>query len=68
MNWRLYVNGVQVATKAMTTAIPVSTGALRIGGNSLWSEWFAGQIDDVRVYKRALTAAEVAADRDKPVG
>jgi hypothetical protein len=68
VTWRLYVNGTQVASKAMTSAIPVSTGPLRIGGNSLWSEWFSGQIDDVRVYKRALTAAEVAADRDKPVG
>jgi hypothetical protein len=67
VNWRLYVNGVQVATRAYTTAIATSTGALRIGGNSIWGEWFAGQIDDVRVYARALSAAEVAADRDSPV-
>ena len=32
---RLFVNGVQVATKATTGAIRVSTGALRIGGNTL---------------------------------
>jgi hypothetical protein len=66
-NWRFYVNGVQVATRAYTPAIQASTGALRIGGNSIWSEWFAGQIDEVRVYDRALSAAEVAGDRDKPV-
>ena len=66
--WRLYVNGVQVASKAYTAAIPVSTGALRIGGNSIWGEWFAGQIDEVRVYNRALSALEVAADRDTPIG
>ena len=53
---RLYVNGVQVATKAVTGSISVSTGALRIGGNGTWSdEWFAGLIDEVRVYNRALT-------------
>jgi hypothetical protein len=65
--WRFYVNGTQVASKAMTTAIPVSAGPLRIGGNSIWSEWFAGLIDDVRVYNRALTATEIVADRDRPV-
>ena len=55
--WRFYLNGVQVAQQAFTGAIPVSTGALRIGGNNIWGEWFAGQIDEVRVYARALTAA-----------
>ncbi len=32
------------------------TGALRIGGNSIWGEYFNGQIDEVRVYNRALSA------------
>ena len=66
--WRLYVNGVQVASRAFTGAIPVSTGALRIGGNSIWGEWFSGQIDEVRVYDRALSPLEVARDRDTPIG
>ena len=62
------VNGVQVATQATTGAIKVSTGALRIGGNTIWSnEWFAGLIDEVRVYNKALTAAEITADMAKPV-
>ena len=66
---RLYVNGVQAAlARAVTGAIRVSTGALRIGGNSIWSdEWFAGLIDEVRVYNRALTAAEIQADMTRPV-
>ena len=68
VTWRLYINGTQVASKAYKGTIPVSTGALRIGGNTIWAEWFAGQIDDVRVYNRALTAAEVVADRDRAVG
>ena len=33
-----------------------SNGALRIGGNSLWSEFFKGRIDEVRIYNRALSA------------
>ena len=45
-----------------------STGALRLGGNGIWGEWFAGLIDDVRVYNRALTAAEIQTDMNTPVG
>ena len=59
---RLFVNGVQAATRAQTGSIRASTGALRIGGNTIWSEWFAGVIDEVRVYNRALTATEIQAD------
>ena len=36
--------------------------AKRIGGNSIWGEWFAGLIDDVRVYNRALTSAQIQSD------
>jgi len=35
---------------------------LRIGGNSIWGEFFTGYIDEVRVYNRALTQAEIASD------
>ena len=34
----------------------------RIGGNCVWGEWFNGLIDEVRVYNRALTAAEIQND------
>ncbi len=56
---RLYVNGTQVATRAVTGSMLASTGLLRIGGNNTWAEWFGGLIDDLRIYDRALTAAEV---------
>ena len=45
-----------------------STGALRIGGNSLWGEYFQGRIDEVRVYSRALSAAEIQTDMATPLG
>jgi hypothetical protein len=64
---RLYVNGTQVATRAITGSIRASTGALRIGGNNVWGEWFAGLIDEVRLYNRALTATELQADMTRPV-
>ena len=56
---RLYVNGTEVASRAQSGSIEASNGALRIGGNSFWGEFFQGRIDDVRVYNRALSANEV---------
>jgi hypothetical protein len=38
-----------------------------MGGNNIWGEWFAGRIDEVRVYNRALTAAQVQTDMTQPV-
>lgn len=61
-NLRFYVNGVQVATQARTGNIATSTRPLFIGGNQVWGEFFAGRIDEVKVYNRVLTAAEIAAD------
>jgi acyl dehydratase len=64
---RVYVNGTQVATRAQTGPITTSTGVLRIGGNAVWSEFFQGLIDEVRIYSRALTAAEIQADMATPI-
>ncbi len=64
---RLFVNGVQASTKAHSGPMTVSNGALRIGGNGVWPEWFAGLIDEVRVYGRVLTAAEIQADMNLAV-
>jgi hypothetical protein len=61
---RAYVNGRRVSSHALVGTARTSSGPLRIGGNGIWPEWFAGVIDEVRVYDRALTAAEIARDRD----
>jgi glucose/arabinose dehydrogenase len=65
---RLFVNGVQVSTRATTGAMAASSGPLRIGGNAVWPEWFQGLIDEVRVYDRALSAAEIQTDMNTPIG
>ena len=62
MSTTLYVDGVVKATVA--AGVVSTTGALAaIGNNSpdLGSPWI-GALDDVRVYSRAKTAAEIAAD------
>jgi hypothetical protein len=64
---RLYVNGVQVASQAQTRRLVPTTGTLQIGADS-YGEFFAGRIDEVRVYNRALTPAELQTDMATPLG
>ena len=65
---KLYVNGSLVASAPVTGNLISSTGALRIGGNSVWGEFFSGLIDEVRIYNRALTPTEIQSDMQTPVG
>jgi len=59
---RLFVDGVQIGTLS-TTSNPDNTGSqpLRIAGNaqSLTEDFFIGQLDEVGVWNRALTNAEI---------
>ncbi len=64
---RLFRNGTQVVSRSVSGPLAVSTGVLRLGGNSLRNEWFAGRIDEVRIYGRPLTAAEITADMNAPI-
>jgi hypothetical protein len=64
---RLYVNGVQVSSRAQTGAIATSTNPLQIGGDSLYGQYFAGRIDEVRIYNRALSVAEIQTDMNTPI-
>lgn len=57
---RIYVNGVEDSgsPQAETAGVAVGTDVLRAGLHSAGR--FPGYIDDVRVYARALSAAEIA--------
>ncbi len=57
-NRKIYVNGVQEAQGAATPYLGTS-GDTRIGQ---WNnnQWFRGIIDEVRIYNKALSQAEVA--------
>ncbi len=65
---RLLVNGTQAASTPQTGPLVTSTGALRLGGNNIWSEWFAGRLDDVRIYDKALTTPQIQTDMNTPAG
>jgi len=62
---RIYIDGTQVATNATVPSGGSSGGTnyFRIGGNGIWdgpgANWFNGQIDDVALWTRALTPAEL---------
>ena len=64
---RLFVNGVQVGTRANTGSLLPGTQPLRFGGNAVWGEHFAGRLDEIRIYDRALTAAQIQADMNRAV-
>jgi hypothetical protein len=64
---RVYVNGVQEASKPLSGPITTSNDPLRIGGNNIWGEWFSGLIDDIRIYNHALTTTEIQTDMTTPV-
>ena len=63
-NLILYIDGVQVASKSTGGASPETTGTkpVRVGANSRVtppSNFFTGEIDEVRVWKDDLTPTEV---------
>jgi chitodextrinase len=65
---RIFVNGAQVAATAATGTYQVNTSPLWIGGNAVYGEHFKGKLDDLRIYPRALSLAEIQADMNTPVG
>ncbi len=71
----LYVNGVQMALRNISAGFTIGydDGALEIGrdyDNGSWLDFFAGQIDEVALYGRVLTAPEIAvlAAGNRPLG
>jgi uncharacterized repeat protein (TIGR03803 family) len=64
---RIYVNGTLEKSAASRGDVAISDGPLRIGGNAVWGEYFKGTIDEVRLYARSLSAAEIADDMTTPV-
>jgi hypothetical protein len=64
---RLYVNGVQVSSHAQTGAISSSANPVQIGGDTIYGQYFQGRIDEVRIYNRALSQAEIQTDMNAPL-
>ncbi|HKO96860.1 MAG TPA: LamG-like jellyroll fold domain-containing protein, partial [Pyrinomonadaceae bacterium] len=54
-----YIDGVAVNTTGATGAIPVNALPLRIGADQAGNFGFAGLIDEVEIFSRALAAGEI---------
>jgi Concanavalin A-like lectin/glucanases superfamily len=63
---KLYVNGTLTRTAALPGRLTVSPGPLHIGGNApsipYGGQFFKGLIDEIRIYNRALTQAQIQTD------
>lgn len=63
----LYVNGTVVAQSQLGSYVPLTKAGLRIGyrpsnpGDSTYHRFFAGVMDEIAIYGRALSAAEIQA-------
>lgn len=53
-NLLLYINGGTPTTIAASGLMPPSTGDLQIGASQFAGEYFAGKIDEVRIYNVAI--------------
>ncbi len=59
---------MQVSSKAQSGSLTTSANPLQIGGDGFYGQYFAGRIDEVRLYQVALTQAQIQADMNTPIG
>jgi Concanavalin A-like lectin/glucanases superfamily len=64
---RLYVNGVQVGSRARSGNLVTSANPLQMGGDSIHGQYFTGTIDEVRVYNQARSATQIQGDMSAPI-
>ncbi len=55
---KIYINGVFSASVVCTATIPAFANPVWLGGNTA-NEYFPGEIDEVRIWKRALCVGEI---------
>ncbi|MCC7173981.1 MAG: IPT/TIG domain-containing protein, partial [Bryobacterales bacterium] len=66
-NVRGYLNGVQRFSTPETESLTVRGTNLLLGVDGQLQQPFKGRLDDLRIYSRALSAAEIQADMNTPV-
>jgi Concanavalin A-like lectin/glucanases superfamily/PQQ-like domain len=63
LDFRMYVDGVLTGETKETGSIPVAGNYLQVGNDPTFTDsyghYFHGNIDEVRIYKRALSPSEV---------
>jgi hypothetical protein len=66
-NVKGYRNGVQQLSVPATQSIQARGKSLLLGVDAAIGQAFQGKIDQVRIYKRALTASEIQTDMNTPI-
>jgi hypothetical protein len=56
-----------MSSRMQTGAIAISINSLQIGGDSIYSQYFQGKIDEIRIYNRALSPAQIQSDMTTPI-
>ena len=56
---RIYIDGILVATKEANGDITVNSNDLTIGNQPGYSEFYSGQVDESRIWSRALNQCEI---------
>jgi glucose/arabinose dehydrogenase len=62
-----YVNGALVSTPALAASVAPRDTPLRLGADAQPAQFLDGSLDDVRLYGRTLTQAEVQDDMNMPL-
>jgi hypothetical protein len=57
-----YVNGALVNTVNLSTTLTARGNPLRIGADANSQQFYKGSLDDLRIYNRVQTPAEIQAD------
>lgn len=62
-----FSNGILRRSIPAIGPVNPTAGPLSLGGNAIYGSWFAGRIDEVRIYRRALSAVEIFNDMSRPI-
>ena len=63
----LFIDGVSRGTDTHDNSIPVNNVLWNIGRNANSSQYFTGSLDEIKLYNKALTPAEVITDMNTPL-
>lgn len=65
---RLYINGTLAGSKEVIGTFSTNNNPLTIGNQPGYNEFFAGSMDEVRIWNRALTQCEIQSNKDCQLG
>ena len=65
---KTYVNGALVNTQALSATITARGNAINVGADATPAQFNKGMLDDLRIYNRVLTQAQIQTDMAAPVG